>query len=104
LTGGNRQHRPGGVPPHTGQSQDIFETFGKFPRMLNDDLTGCGMQLASPAVIAQAFPKPEDFLQVGGGQISDGGKSLHESGPIIEHGDHLRLLQHDLANPDRIRV
>ena len=32
------------------------------------------------------------------------GNRLHEARIVIEHGGHARLLQHDLGNPDAVRI
>ena len=62
------------------------------------------MQIAHPRVVSEPFPGAQDFLWRGGGQRAHIGKSGQPAAIIIEHGGYLRLLQHELADEDGVRV
>ena len=67
-----------------------------------DELPGGAMQITRAGVIAQARPQVQHFVERGRGQTADIGKATHEALVIADHGGDLRLLQHDLRNPDSI--
>jgi hypothetical protein len=62
------------------------------------------MQLPSPAVVAQPFPGLQDSSLVSRCQVSHGGKPFKEATEEIFDPLNLGLLQHDLTDPDRIRI
>ncbi len=72
--------------------------------MLADDLPRGRVQVPRAAVIAEPFPQPQDVVLVGGGQGGQRGKASQEPLEIWDDGRHRRLLQHDLADPDAVRV
>ena len=71
--------------------------------MLRHDPLGRLVQLSSAAVVAEAFPKTQHFLLWSGGERFDVRVFVHETIEVRLHGDDLCLLQHDLADPNRIR-
>ena len=72
--------------------------------MLGDDLPGGLVKLPCAAIVAQSFPKPQDLLLIGFGQGANCGQHGQKSLEVRLDGLHLRLLEHDLAQPDRVRV
>src|SRR5579871_814708 len=72
--------------------------------MVRDDLLSRPMQIPRPAIIAQSFPEPQDLAFLGRGQVRHGGKRLQKSLEVRNDRRHLRLLEHDFADPDRVRI
>lgn len=62
------------------------------------------MSVSGAAVISETFPMFQNITQIGARQGGDGGKTDHPSVPIGQDGFDLSLLQHDLGDPDGIRV
>lgn len=65
---------------------------------------GAGMQVARPRVIAKPGPRRHDGILVRVGKVGDRGKLSGEAFEIGNDGGHGRLLQHDFAEPDMIRI
>ena len=63
-----------------------------------------GVQIARPAVIAKAAPQGEHFVDRGCGQGGEGRKTLEKARVIADHRGHLGLLEHDLRQPDAVRI
>ncbi len=72
--------------------------------MILGNLPGGRVQLPSPSIVAKPFPKLEYLVFVGRGQVGYAGKRLKKPLEIRNHGRHLRLLQHDLADPHPIGI
>ena len=62
------------------------------------------MQIAGTAVVTESSPETQHVLFVGAGQVGEGGKGRQEALEIGDDGRDLRLLKHDLADPDAIGV
>ncbi|KAG0741264.1 hypothetical protein G6F24_016765 [Rhizopus arrhizus] len=60
--------------------------------------------VAGAGVVAQSGPVRHHVFLRGGGQRGYVREALQEAVVIGDHGGHLRLLQHDLGQPDPIRV
>ena len=63
-----------------------------------------GMQVAGACVVAKAGPELEHILQRGRGKLCDGRKAREEARIVGSDRLHGGLLQHDLGEPDAIRV
>src|SRR5262249_53222380 len=72
--------------------------------MLGDENPGGSMEVASAAIVTEPRPQSQNFLLIGGRQIGDRGKRRQESLEVRHDRGHGRLLQHDFANPDAIRI
>ncbi len=72
--------------------------------MLPHDFLGGAVQRTGATVVAQAGPLREDRVFGGGGERGDVGEPFEESFVVGDHGGHLRLLEHDLRDPDRVGV
>ena len=69
------------------------------------DEKACGsMQVARAAVIAQPFPQAQHLLFTRLGQGAKGRKRREKAVEIGYDGRDLRLLKHDLADPDGIGI
>src|SRR5262249_26551148 len=62
------------------------------------------MQVLGAAVIAEPFPGAKNIPFRGGRQGRQRGKSLDETLVKSDNRRHLRLLQHDLADPDWVGI
>ena len=62
------------------------------------------MQVASPAVVTEPFPRPQDLLFVGGRQVAERRKRLQETFEARDDRGHRRLLEHDFADPYSIGI
>ena len=82
----------------------VAERFGQTAAELSHDLPGGLVQVPGAGIVAQPFPQLEHIVERRGGQRLDGGKTFYESSKIWYNCNHLRLLQHDLADPDAIGV
>ena len=90
------------VIPHPFQRTDAFQRRRKAAE--GNDLLGCGMQVPSPAVIAEALPEPQDLVLRGGGQVIHRRETRHEALPVGHALGDARLLEDDFAEPDGVRV
>src|SRR5436305_11764601 len=72
--------------------------------MLACDYSRCLVQVPGSAIIAQAFPSSKYLLLIRIGQIREIWKGSQKSFKVWNDSRHLRLLQHDLADPDPVRI
>ena len=63
-----------------------------------------GVQIARPAVVTQATPQAQYLVLRRCSQRAHRGEARHEAVKVSHHGGHLGLLQHDLGDPDAVRV
>ena len=98
----DRQDRPRGIPTDTRQGFDFRCGPGKLSaKLLRDHLRGA-VQIAGAGVVAEPRPVLQNLLYRSHRQRFYGWKSLQKPQKERNHRRHLRLLQHDLRNPDRI--
>lgn len=71
--------------------------------MLHQPL-GSAVQVHGSAIVAQTFPMFENIIDASLGQGAWMGKTLHESFKVGDDGSDLRLLKHDLADPNRVGI
>jgi hypothetical protein len=69
-----------GIISHALQGADTVQRIREAPG--GGNLFGGGVQVPGPAVIAQALPKPQDFVFRSVGQVTDGREALHETLPV----------------------
>jgi len=72
--------------------------------LLRHDLLRGLLQIADARVVAEAFPQLVDFFRR---RFRGGFNRRQFAQPAVPKGDnrfHLRLLQHDFGNPDRVRI
>jgi hypothetical protein len=62
------------------------------------------VQVAGAAVVAESLPEAQHLLFGGGGQVAQGGEGVQEAVEVRHDGGDGRLLKHDLADPDVVRV
>src|SRR5262249_15995865 len=71
---------------------------------LRNNLSRCGMEVASPRVVAEALPESQDVLLVGRRQIADRRKASDKAMEVRNDGSDLRLLKHRLADEHVIGI
>src|SRR4051812_30642274 len=64
----------------------------------------CGMCVACARIVAKSLPRFYHFQRGCLRESFDVGKSRHPALEIWNNRFNLRLLEHDLRNPDRIRI
>jgi hypothetical protein len=72
--------------------------------MAFDDVAGAAVQVAGAAVVAEPGPVSEHVVERGVGQALHRREAAHPALPVRDDGGHPGLLQHDLRDPDRVRV
>ena len=102
LVEGDAEDGAGGVRADPRQRPQGRPLCGQLSAMFFDDLTGCSMQVAGTGVVTKPLPEFEDVLQVSRRQCLDGGKAFHPAFEVASCRLRAGLLQHHLADPDRI--
>jgi hypothetical protein len=100
----DRCDRAGGVGSDAGNLAQLARSDRQraAPRIRN--LSCAVPQVARARVIPEACPHGEHVVERGRGERLDRRKPRHPAFPVRDHGLHAGLLQHDLADPDRIRI
>ena len=98
----NRGHGVGGVDANARQCQQTGDGARKSAQFHHR--AGAGVQVPRPRVIAKPGPQAQHRVQIGGGERLDRGKPAYEGFIIGYDGGDGRLLQHDLAEPDPVRI
>ena len=104
TTEGNGRHRRSRVGPDARQIAQRRFRVGKPPAMPRHDHLRAGMKVARAAVVSQPRPGVHDGLGRRGRQRLHIGETREESREIGLHRLHRRLLQHDLRQPDPVRI
>ena len=104
LMEGDAGNRAGGVAADAGKREDVIEVLGKPAVVLRDDLLRGSLKIADPLVIAESFPELVQFGFGRAGESLDRRECLHPASPVRQDGFDLRLLEHDLGNPDGVGV
>ena len=98
----DRADRSGGVvadPRQRAQSGRIA-----WERARRDHGAGAGVQVAGASIVAKARPGGEHILQRRDGERRDGGEAGYEPFIVRDRRRNGGLLQHDLAEPDMVRI
>ena len=94
---GDRASRVGSDPGHAAQ-------LARARRKARPDRLGPGVQIARARVVAEAGPRGEHVVERRRRERLDRRESPHPALPVRDHGRDPRLLQHDLADPDRVGI
>ena len=92
------------IVPHARQQQQPLRSAGQLPAQLLDDVAGGLMEVAGASVVAHPLPGLEHPVQVRFGQGLHRGEGGQEAVVVGQDGLNARLLQHDLSDPDGVRV
>ena len=104
MVEGDRGNRRGGIVADPGEGPQLGQVLRQLPAMALGDGTSTGMQVAGAGVITEPLPQIQHLVERGRGKRANIGKTRHESVKIGTDGGDGGLLQHDLAEPDPIRV
>ena len=76
---------------------------GQAAAVIRHDQLGGTLQVAGACVVPQPGPEAQDFIQRCAGERGNVREAGKESRVVRQDGGDLRLLQHDLGDPDSIR-
>ncbi len=99
---GDRADGIGGIRPDAGQCAQPLD--GTRKRALRRHCLRAGVQIPAARIIAKPGPQPQHRIQGCRAQRLDGGIRSEEFRVIRDHGGDLGLLQHDLGEPDMVRI
>lgn len=100
----DRRDRAGGVRP---DALDLEQLAGPRRQLACEprvDLFRTGVQRSRARVVPEPGPQREHVVERCGRERRHRRKLRHPALPVRDHGGHARLLQHHLADPDRVRV
>ncbi len=100
----DRCDRARGVGPDARHLAQLGGAAGQGAAPRGAHLLSAAMQIARARVIAEACPRREDVVERCAGEGVHRREPRHPALPVRDHGGDAGLLQHDLADPDRIRV
>ncbi len=100
----DRRDGAGGVRADAGHLTQLVGARRQSATPARHHLARAAVEVARATVEAQPRPRREHVVERRGGQRAHGGEALHPALPVRDDGGHPRLLQHDLAHPDRIGV
>jgi len=87
-----------------GQLRDRFGAARKPAAVLAHHGLRAGVQVARAGVVAEPAPQRHDFFRGRGGEAGEVRKACEEAPVVGNHRRHLRLLQHDLGEPDAVGI
>lgn len=99
----DRRDRTCRVRPDAGHAAQLARARRQRAALL-DDSARPRPQVARARVVAESGPRGEHVVQRCGCERAHRRKLRHPLLPVRDDGLHARLLQHDLADPDRVRV
>ena len=104
LIRSERENRACRVAANARQGQHLVVIGGKPPFVPRYDHSRRPVQLPGTPIVAQSLPVAQNFRFLGLGQRTGVGKSPQEPLVVAQHRDDLRLLEHDLADPNGIGI
>src|SRR6185312_6363822 len=102
LAAREREDGPGGGATHAGQRCDLLEALRESAAELIANAKRGAMQIARTCVVAEPRPQMQHLIERGGREGGRIREALHEPHEIRNHRRNLRLLEHDLRDPDAI--
>ncbi len=100
----DRRDRARGVRPDAGHAAQLARTSRQLAVPVARHGLRTRMQVARARVIAEPGPRREHVVERRPRECADRRKLRHPALPVRDHGRDARLLQHDLADPDRVRI
>jgi len=101
---GDGDNRAGRIAADAGQLLQLRDLLRELAAVARDKLLGRGVELASTPIVTQPLPQAEHLPLVGCGKGMHVGQCADEPREILADRRHLRLLQHDLADPHAIGI
>jgi len=96
--------RRGRIRADAGQRPQLAFLVRKLAAVALDERARASVQIAGASVIAEPGPDLQHFLERRRGERADARPALEEFGVIGQNRADPRLLQHDLGEPDPIRI
>jgi hypothetical protein len=96
----DRRDRARGVRPDPADRAQL----GSGARQLLADLARGGVQVARTRVVAEPGPLREHVVERRGGERAQRRELREPALPVRDHGRDAGLLEHHLADPDRVRI
>ena len=93
-----------GIGTNSGEGGEVLGILWDLPSMLADQPLRRLPKLADPAVVTQSFPGAQEAVIICGGKGLGAGKTREEGPPALPHHLDPGLLEHDLADPDSVRI
>ena len=100
----NRRNCRGGVVANARQCAQVRQFDREYSTVPLGHDARAGVQIAGARVIAEPLPFMQHFVECRRGERRNIRPARHKSGKIGCDGRHRRLLQHDFAEPDAVRV
>jgi len=100
----DRGDRAGGVGPDARHLAQPARVAGQRAAPARDHLAGPPVQVARARVVAQPGPRREHVVERRLREGADAREARHPALPVRDHRRDPRLLQHDLADPDRVGI
>ena len=104
LVVGDTEDRANGIFTNAGQREQRFAVSRDRTTEQCDNLLRGFVEVARPGIVTQPFPRFEHGLLIGRGEGGKGGEGGHPALVIVDHKFDACLLQHDLADPDRVGI
>ena len=99
---GQRQDRARGGTADARQGDEIGERPRELALEFRHNPPGRLVQITRPGVVTEPAPMRQNGVWLGRRERPDIREAAHESPVVRDHRAHLRLLQHDLRDPDPI--
>ena len=99
--GGDRARR---VRPDAGQRLQLRDILRHAPAMHRDDRLRQPLQVDRPPVVAEAGPRPDHVARWRIRERLDGRELRQPRLPLRDDAVHLRLLQHQFGDENRVRI
>jgi hypothetical protein len=100
----DRRDRARGVRADPGHVAEVGGGRRDRAGVARDHLGSAAVQVARARVVAEPGPRREHVVERRGGERVHRREPRHPPIPVRDHGRDPGLLQHDLADPDRVRV
>ena len=104
LLKAKRRDRSRGRAANAGQGLQVLCAARKRAAKLRHHRLRALVQVARTAVVTQATPQGQHLVLIGRRQGRHVGKARQKAGKVLQHRAHLRLLQHDLGQPNAVGV
>jgi hypothetical protein len=104
LIKGKAGHCMRGVFPDSGKLSHLLNSPWEVSAMPIHNRFCCGMEISRASVVAKALPRPKDLVFGSLRKRGEIGKPVEPLVIIRDHGDDLRLLEHELGNQDCVRI
>jgi len=102
LAEGDRGDRAGGIRPDSRQAFESGNIRRDLTSMIFNDDSGSLVKVAGTAVVAKTLPSLQHFAFLSLCQAGKVGKTLQKALKIRNNRFHLRLLEHDLRDPNLV--